>query len=124
MAEPHIVSTLRAKRDELDRIISSYEGALAAARRDFVNVNATLELFEKNSAPAAYPSRISKVTLHSGVRVQVTAWAATIKRVVARFARGNIAAQSARILLPDEQKKQHGVAKKILLKWASRARRG
>jgi len=67
---------------------------------------------------------MTKVTLYSGVRVQVTAWAATIKRVVARFARGNIAAQSARILLPDEQEKQHGVARKILSKWAARARRG
>jgi hypothetical protein len=63
MAEPHIVSTLRAKRDELDRIISSYEGVLAAARRDFVNVSATLEMFEKYGAPNAYPSRLSIVRM-------------------------------------------------------------
>jgi hypothetical protein len=63
MVEPHIVSTLRAKRDELDRIISSYEGALAAARRDFVNVNATLELFERNGEAVAYPSRVSIIRI-------------------------------------------------------------
>jgi hypothetical protein len=63
MAEPHIITTLRAKRDELDRIISSYEGALAAARRDFASVNETLQLFERDSTPAAYPSRLSIVRM-------------------------------------------------------------
>jgi hypothetical protein len=54
---------LRAKRDELDRIITSYEGALAAATRDFANVNAALELFETDSVPAASPSRLSIVRM-------------------------------------------------------------
>jgi hypothetical protein len=63
MADPHVVSTLRAKRDELDRVIIAYEGALAAARRDFVNVTATLELFEKECAPAVYPSHMSIVRM-------------------------------------------------------------
>jgi hypothetical protein len=68
---------------------------------------------------------MTKVTLHSGIRmgVPITKWAATVKRTVARFARGNISAQSARILMPEEQEKEHGAARKILLKWASRARR-
>lgn len=59
MAEPQIVSTLRSKRDELERIINSYEMAATAARRDVAHVNATLELFERNGAPDAYPSRMS-----------------------------------------------------------------
>jgi hypothetical protein len=63
MAEPHIVTTLRTKRDELDRLISSYEGALAAARRDFVNVNSTLELFEKGGSSAVYSSHLSIVRM-------------------------------------------------------------
>ena len=63
MAEPQIINLLRSKRDELDRIISSYEGALAAARRDFVNVNETLQLFERDGASAAYPSRLSIVRM-------------------------------------------------------------
>jgi hypothetical protein len=29
MADAHVVTALRAKRDELDRIIVAYEGALA-----------------------------------------------------------------------------------------------
>ncbi|HUB63496.1 MAG TPA: hypothetical protein VL996_03480, partial [Methylocella sp.] len=59
MADPHVVSALRAKRDELDKIICSYEAALAAARRDFVNVNATLELFESDAPHAPYPARLT-----------------------------------------------------------------
>ena len=47
MAEPQIVNTLRSKRDELERVISAYEAAIIAARRDLAHINATLELFEK-----------------------------------------------------------------------------
>jgi hypothetical protein len=53
MAEPQIVNTLRSKRDELERIISSYETATIAARRDLMHVDATLELFERDGAPNA-----------------------------------------------------------------------
>jgi hypothetical protein len=59
MADPHVVSALRAKRDELDRTIVAYESALAAAKRDFVSVNATLALFENDRSSADYPSRLS-----------------------------------------------------------------
>jgi hypothetical protein len=63
MAEPQIVNTLRSKRDELERIISSYETATTAARRDLAHVNATLELFERDRAPNAYPLRMSIVRM-------------------------------------------------------------
>ena len=63
MAEFQIVNTLRSKRDELERIISSYETAAAAARRDLAHVNATLELFERHGAAGAYPSRMSIVRM-------------------------------------------------------------
>jgi hypothetical protein len=63
MAEQQIVNTLRSKRDELERIISSYETATIAARRDLMHVNATLELFERDGAPNAYPSRMSIVRM-------------------------------------------------------------
>jgi hypothetical protein len=49
MAEPQIVNTLRSKRDELERIIGSYEKAIESARRDLAHINATY----------AYPSRMS-----------------------------------------------------------------
>jgi len=63
MAEPQIVNTLRSKRDELERIIVSYEMAATAARRDLAHVNATLEMFERDGALTAYPSRMSIVRM-------------------------------------------------------------
>jgi hypothetical protein len=63
MAEPQIVNTLRSKRDELERIIASYEKAIDAARTDLSHVNATLELFERGAEPRAYPSRMSIIRL-------------------------------------------------------------
>jgi hypothetical protein len=63
MAEPQIVNTLRSKRDELERIIGSYEKAIEAARRDLAHVNATLQLFERDGVPNAYPSKMSIIRL-------------------------------------------------------------
>jgi hypothetical protein len=59
MAEPQIVNTLRSKRDELERIIGSYERAIEAARRDLAHVNATLQLFERDGVASSYPSKMS-----------------------------------------------------------------
>lgn len=59
MAESSTVTALRIKRDELERIISSYEKSISAARRDLAHVNATLELFERDSTSTNYPSRLS-----------------------------------------------------------------
>jgi len=61
MAEPQIVTTLSNKRDELERIIGSYERTIEAARRDLAHVNATLQLFESEGVPNAYPSRTNLV---------------------------------------------------------------
>ncbi len=63
MAESTTVTALRSKRDELERIISSYEKAVAEATRDLAHVNATLELFERDNPPNAYPSRMSIVRM-------------------------------------------------------------
>jgi hypothetical protein len=49
-----------------------------------------------------------------------TTWNSVIKRTIARFVRGNIAAQNQRVLLPNEQKKKHEKAKKIAEKWRIR----
>jgi hypothetical protein len=59
MAELQIVNTLRSKRDELERIIGSYEKAIEAARRDLAHVNATLQLFQRDGVANAYPSKMS-----------------------------------------------------------------
>ena len=48
------------------------------------------------------------------------AWNLVLKRTIGRFVRGNIAAQNMRILLPEEQKKQHERAREIADKWRKR----
>jgi hypothetical protein len=55
MAESTTITALRTKRDELERIIGSYEKSISAARRDLAHVNATRELFERAVLQAAYP---------------------------------------------------------------------
>lgn len=47
-------------------------------------------------------------------------WNELVKRTIARFARGNIAAQNQRILLPDEQQAEHKSSKKIARRWQKR----
>jgi len=59
MPEPQIINTLCSKRDELERIIATYETAITTARRDLMYVNATLELLERDSGSSVYPSRMS-----------------------------------------------------------------
>jgi hypothetical protein len=49
-------------------------------------------------------------------------WLTLIKTTIARFSRGNIAAQRGRILTPDEQKREHAQARKIARKWRERAK--
>jgi hypothetical protein len=63
MAELHIISILRSKRDELERTVSSYEMALGTARSDLAHINATLELFERDGSESIYPSRLSIVRM-------------------------------------------------------------
>jgi exonuclease VII small subunit len=63
MAEPHVVSTLCSKRDELERLISSYEKSVAIARSDLAHINATLELLERDDVKTTYASRLSIVRM-------------------------------------------------------------
>jgi hypothetical protein len=44
-------------------------------------------------------------------------WMRLVKRTVARYARGNIAAQNERILMPDEQDRERDLARPIAEKW-------
>jgi hypothetical protein len=44
-----------------------------------------------------------------------------VKRSIARFARGNIAAQNGRILFPEEQARDHARALEIARAWQRRA---
>lgn len=51
MANPQVLSTLRRKRNEIERVIVTYEKRLTEARRDLAHVNATVQLFEAGTAP-------------------------------------------------------------------------
>jgi hypothetical protein len=53
-----------------------------------------------------------------------TSWNGLIKRTVARFSRGSISAQRARILLPEEQEREHKRAVAIARQWKRRAPSG
>ena len=55
MTEPQVVTTLRRKRDEIERAIAGYEKKLAKARRDLAHVNATLRLFKLGQPGEAPP---------------------------------------------------------------------
>ena len=46
MAESSTVTTLRAKRDQIEGLIAHFEDRLKEARTDLAHVNATLRLFE------------------------------------------------------------------------------
>jgi hypothetical protein len=50
MAEPHVLSSLHRKRDEIESVIATYEKRLSEARRDLAHVNATIHLFEAGDA--------------------------------------------------------------------------
>lgn len=50
------------------------------------------------------------------------AWNRVVKRTIARFVRGNIAAQNYRIKLPEEQRQQHERAREIAERWRKRGR--
>jgi hypothetical protein len=51
MTDPHVVSQLRTKQAEIQRLIAYLEDKLKDARIDLAHVNATLRLFEVGSDP-------------------------------------------------------------------------
>jgi hypothetical protein len=56
MAEPHILSTLRRKRDEIENVIAAYRAKIEEAERDLSAVAATIRLFELNGEPREFPA--------------------------------------------------------------------
>ena len=55
MADPHAISILRRKRDEIESAISAYERRIKDAQRDLSAVNATLRLFELSGDTQQFP---------------------------------------------------------------------
>ncbi len=54
MAEIRTVTTLRTKRDAIERAIISYETRLAQAKADLAHINAALAIFEGASEPGGH----------------------------------------------------------------------
>ena len=55
MAGPHILTTLRAKRDDIQAAIEAYEAKIEAAKRDLAAVNAILRLYELDGERREFP---------------------------------------------------------------------
>jgi hypothetical protein len=58
VADPHILSTLRRKRDDIHAIIKSYEAKIEAAKHDLSAVNSTLRLFELSGETLQFPAYV------------------------------------------------------------------
>jgi len=55
MAEIRTVTTLRAKRAEIEGAVAAYERKLAQARADLASITATITIFEASGYPEAMP---------------------------------------------------------------------
>jgi hypothetical protein len=63
MADPHIVTTLTRKRDEIEATIKAYEKKIAEAKRDLSSVNATLRLFKLDGEASEFPVYVDTLRL-------------------------------------------------------------
>jgi hypothetical protein len=59
MADPHIVTTLRRKRDDIETVILAYRAKIEEAERDLSAVAATLRLFELNGEVEQFPAYLA-----------------------------------------------------------------
>jgi hypothetical protein len=55
MPDPHVLTTLRSKRDDIRDTVAAYEKRIAEAKRDLLNINATIRLFEVNGETPQFP---------------------------------------------------------------------
>lgn len=58
MAEIRTVTTLRFKRDDIERSIANYEKRLAQARADLSHINAAISIFEASGDPRGFPAYV------------------------------------------------------------------
>lgn len=56
MADPHILTARRRKRDDIKSAIAAYEKKIEEAKRDLAAVAATLRLFEIDGEPQQFPA--------------------------------------------------------------------
>lgn len=69
MADPHILTTLRAKRDQMEAAIRAYEKKTEALRRDLAHVNATLRMFGLNGGHEVFPVHMDLTRLFKRAEV-------------------------------------------------------
>jgi len=58
MADPHVISALERKRDEIEKAITAYERKLKQAKRDLSHVNASLRLFKIEGERLEFPVHV------------------------------------------------------------------
>ena len=58
MAEIRTVTTLRYKRDEIEKAIADYEKRLAQSRADLAHINAAISIFEASGDPKGFPAYV------------------------------------------------------------------
>ena len=63
MAEPHVLSTLKTKRAEIEAHIHLAEKRLKQAKHDLAHVNATIRLFEARTEPRQFPAYVRLTTI-------------------------------------------------------------
>ena len=59
MADPHVLTALSRKQDELQSAIRAYELKLDAARRELSHINACIRLFQTNGERPEFPVPMS-----------------------------------------------------------------
>lgn len=63
MAEPHVLSALKAKQAEIEHHIKDGEKRLEQARHDLAHVNATIRLFEVGGEHQQFPAYVRLTTI-------------------------------------------------------------
>jgi hypothetical protein len=59
MADPQVISALKAKQHDIQASIASYERALDIARRDLANVNAVMAMYGREQDPESWQAHMS-----------------------------------------------------------------
>ena len=63
MADPHVVSALRRKREDIEKALAAYRRKVEAAERDLSAINAALRLFELEGERSAFPAYVDVTRL-------------------------------------------------------------
>src|SRR5690606_30507036 len=59
MADPQILTTLKSKREQIEKHLKTLERHVAQARHDLAHVNATIRLFEVDGKRLQFPAYVS-----------------------------------------------------------------